>query len=93
MMSDGGKGSSPRPFSVDRKTFSDNWDAIFGKKKNRQLCSVCYTCLEQKNTHAFFSDHMIVCEICGNKRCPHATDHEYECTNSNEPGQKGSLYK
>lgn len=32
-MSDGGKGSSPRPFSVDKKTFDSNWDAIFGKKK------------------------------------------------------------
>lgn len=31
-MSDGGKGSVPRPFSVDHKTFSDNWDAIFNKK-------------------------------------------------------------
>ena len=28
-----GKGSSPRPYSVDRKTFEDNWDKIFGKKK------------------------------------------------------------
>lgn len=28
-MSDGGKGSAPRPFSVDRKTFEDNWDKIF----------------------------------------------------------------
>ena len=31
-MSDGGKGSSPRPFSVDRKTFENNWNNIFGKK-------------------------------------------------------------
>lgn len=27
-----GKGSSPRPFT-DRKTFEDNFDRIFGKKK------------------------------------------------------------
>jgi hypothetical protein len=31
-MSDGGKGSKPRPFSVDKKTFDTNWDAIFGSK-------------------------------------------------------------
>ena len=31
-MSDGGKGSAPRPFGVDRKTFERNWDVIFGKK-------------------------------------------------------------
>jgi hypothetical protein len=35
-MSDGGKGSSPRPFSVDQKTFSNNWDAVFTKKKKTE---------------------------------------------------------
>lgn len=33
-----------------------------------------------------------VCPICANKRCPHASDHNYECTNSNEVGQTGSVY-
>jgi hypothetical protein len=28
-----GKGSSPRPFSVDRKKFEENWDRIFNKKQ------------------------------------------------------------
>lgn len=31
-----GKGSAPRPFSVDHKTFSDNWDRIFNKNKNNE---------------------------------------------------------
>ena len=35
--------------------------------------------------------HMVCCGICGNKRCPHVNGHE--CTNSNEPGQKGSDYE
>lgn len=35
-MSDGGKGSSPRPFSVDQKTFASNWDAVFGRKKKSE---------------------------------------------------------
>ncbi len=35
---------------------------------------------------------MILCQICGNKRCPHATDHRNECTGSNVPGQDGSTY-
>lgn len=30
-MSDGGKGSNPRPFSVSQKQFADNYDAIFRK--------------------------------------------------------------
>lgn len=30
-MAEAGKGSRPRPYSVDQKTFSSNWDAIFKK--------------------------------------------------------------
>jgi hypothetical protein len=36
-MSDGGKGSSPRPFSVDQTTFDNNWDRIFNRKKSTDL--------------------------------------------------------
>jgi len=35
---------------------------------------------------------MVLCQTCGNKRCPHATDHRNACTGSNDPGQRGSLY-
>lgn len=35
---------------------------------------------------------MFLCPTCGNKRCPHATDHRLACTGSNEPGQEGSSY-
>jgi hypothetical protein len=42
------------------------------------------------NPHAWW---MVVCSTCGNKRCPHATDHDLACTNSNEPGQPGSYYQ
>lgn len=35
---------------------------------------------------------MVVCQKCGNKRCPHATYHGFACTESNEPGQLGSVY-
>lgn len=35
---------------------------------------------------------MIICPTCGNKRCPHANNHENACTRSNEPGQAGSAY-
>lgn len=31
------------------------------------------------------------CELCGNKRCPHHSDHTLACTGSNEPGQPGSV--
>lgn len=35
---------------------------------------------------------MVLCVLCGNKRCPHSTNHNYECTGSNEAGQPGSRY-
>ena len=35
-MSDGGKGSSPRPFSVSNKDYNDRWDMIFGRDKEVQ---------------------------------------------------------
>lgn len=48
---------------------------------------ICWKCLEGKNVTM-----MVVCPTCGNKRCPKASDHELACTNSNEPGQPGSVY-
>lgn len=35
---------------------------------------------------------MVLCQLCGNKRCPHAADCTLACTDSNEPGQPGSNY-
>ena len=32
-MSDGGKGSAPRPIGVDWDKFEESWDKIFGPKK------------------------------------------------------------
>lgn len=32
-MSDGGKGSTPRPFSVSNEEYAARWDAIFGRDK------------------------------------------------------------
>lgn len=34
-MSDGGKGSSPRPFSVSQDEWENRWDAIFGRDKSK----------------------------------------------------------
>ena len=51
-------------------------------------CQKC--CEEQTGYQRMF--RMVLCPTCGNKRCPKATDHKLECTGSNEPGQKGSVY-
>ena len=34
-MSDGGKGSKPRPFSVTQEEYDNRWDVIFGKDKKK----------------------------------------------------------
>jgi hypothetical protein len=35
-MSDGGKGSKPRPFSVSQEEYDARFEAIFGKKKKTE---------------------------------------------------------
>lgn len=52
-MSDGGKGSSPRPFDVDADTFASNWERTFGKKENTMKAIVwskdaCPYCVQAK---------------------------------------------
>ncbi|KPB51360.1 Uncharacterized protein AC511_1518 [Pseudomonas coronafaciens pv. oryzae] len=39
------------------------------------------------------STKMILCPVCGCKRCPRASDHDLACTDSNDPGQPGSVYQ
>lgn len=57
----------------------------------------CYNCLDglldPSSMLPVTSFTFIVCPTCGNKRCPRATDHNLECTYSNEPGQPGSRYE
>ena len=89
-MGDGGKGSSPRPFSVSQEEFGNRWDQIFGKKKVAERACYCYNCNQQDIQYIVST--MIVCPECGNKCCPHATDHNLVCAHSNEPGQPGSRY-
>lgn len=61
----------------------------------------CHRCIREKSivesTELGFIPlsltKMILCPACGNKRCPHASDHRLECTGSNELGQQGSIYQ
>jgi len=91
-----GKGSTPRPFSVTQNQFASNWDAIFGKKKVENYQCWCYNCnkdkLDETGRLPYTMTRMILCPTCGNKRCPHSTDHNLACTGSNAPGQPGSRY-
>lgn len=36
-MSDGGKGSSPRPFSVSQDEYDKRWDAIFSRDLPKEV--------------------------------------------------------
>ena len=51
----------------------------------------CHTCrpIDHRDPESVF---MRLCPSCGNKRCPKATDHNNECSDSNDAGQVGSIY-
>ena len=55
-------------------------------------CALCAD-THASNCPALNATYFIVCQVCGNKRCPKATDHRNQCSGSNAPGQLGSLYQ
>ena len=57
-------------------------------------CGNCHACLVgvMENGYPVTMQRMIVCPDCGNKRCPKASNHRHQCTGSNEPNQRGSIY-
>jgi hypothetical protein len=64
--------------------------------KEPLMCE-CHRCIREQDIRTaeglpISASRMILCPICGNKRCPHASDHELACTGSNAPGQPGSVY-
>lgn len=69
------------------------------KTEQHENCGNCHKCLDGKTvsagpfTIAVTATRMILCPICGCKRCPKASDHDLACTDSNEPGQPGSFYQ
>lgn len=61
-------------------------------------CGKCHKCLEGVFDCSSYgripvtATRMILCVVCGNKRCPKATDHDLICTGSNDSHQAGSVY-
>ena len=54
----------------------------------------CRICVDARTApEDWWMKGMILCATCGNKRCPHATNHDNACTNSNATGQAGSDYE
>ena len=68
-------------FLIDRQTRS-------GLNLKAGMCD-CYRCIRERGDIRM----RIGSCSCGNKRCPKSSDHRFECTGSNEPGQEGSIYK
>lgn len=60
--------------------------------KAHEACN-CEACKPQAELFTGEQMRMIVCSNCGNKRCPHATNHQNPCTNSNAIGQTGSSWE
>lgn len=56
--------------------------------ESKPVCP-CWRCLDEREAAVSW---MVVCQRCGNKRCPHAADHQNPCTESNEPNQPGGAY-
>lgn len=75
--------------------WNDCRDAMFAPAPIQDKgCENCHKCLRDvmENGLPVTSQRMIVCPECHNKRCPKASNHNLKCTNSNEPGQAGSIY-
>jgi hypothetical protein len=88
----GKKKSNPDLSVYDNERLVTNYDKELLAKNQ----CYCYNCnkdrLDESGRLPYTMTRMIVCPTCGNKRCPHSTDHNMACTNSNDPGQPGSRY-
>jgi hypothetical protein len=69
-----------RPKRVE-DVYREAWDSL--------LVSSCHCAACKPNT--LKNQRMILCAKCGNKRCPHATNHIFACTNSNDLDQVGNV--
>ena len=72
-MSDGGKGSSPRPYSVSNEEYANRWDAIFGRDQQEKALAKLVEVqdnldlkrwkFEGHNNHKNHLDYK--CKVCG----------------------------
>ena len=78
-MSDGGKGSAPRPLSVDNNTFTDNWERTFGWRK-RQIADELPITMEPDEDE---DDEDEICSGCsGSGEGMHDGSSCYKCKGS-----------
>ena len=72
---------------MSSKGYTDDDFKIEQEPVAKYCCRLCFN-----KSGSLLLDRMILCSECGNKRCPKATNHELQCTNSNAPNQAGSIY-
>jgi hypothetical protein len=79
-----------KPFAtvVVLNQHEETCEASRDTRSPEQQAWCCWKCIPK----GVIFTRMILCPDCGNKRCPKASDHELACTNSNAPGQPGSVY-
>jgi hypothetical protein len=73
--------------------YREDCDCIKCHEYRRDLYKELHGTKDPKYIFELTRNQMVLCPICGNKRCPKATFHINECTNSNEAGQVGSVYE
>lgn len=57
----------------------------------RNMCAKCFAQSAQAQGRPWLSmSVMVVCTICGNKRCPKASNHANQCSGSNSPNQEAA---
>lgn len=78
-----GHGFTPSASEVESKSACECYQCILDNKLGQHIGDVFLPLSVTK---------MILCPVCGNKRCPKATNHRHECTGSNEVNQPGSRY-
>lgn len=87
-----GKGSKPRPISVDSDTYASNWDAIFSKKQmglGRAAEAVGSNPIQAGSTPAAPANHIYVGDYQGTPifaRDPAAPEPLYQVYVDNETG-------
>lgn len=93
--------AAPTPINAIDFRRTEQWPDESRRVEQAELdgCE-CHRCIREKNLKApgplgipLSSAKMILCPECGNKRCPKASDHRNNCTDSNDPGQLGSLWE
>lgn len=72
--------------SSEKNMFETKKSILFTEKDYEQYdCEQCRSDAKARRTY------MILCPDCGNKRCPQAENHRFQCTKSNATDQVGTL--